>query len=59
MALSLVPAGGAVVTFFHFVTMAPAVSVFSHAFHINGSRRVFGSFNDVDFLSSKSAKNPL
>ena len=32
-------AGGAVVTFFNFETMAPAVAVFFHEYHINGSSR--------------------
>ena len=42
MALFLEPAGGAVVSLFHFVTMAPAVAVFFHECHIDGSRRDCG-----------------
>ena len=47
MALFLESVGGAVVNFFHFVTMALAVAVLFHEFHIDGSRggcgRAFGS----------------
>ena len=47
MDLFLEPAGGAVVNFFNFETMAPAVAVFFHEWPIDGSsrdcRRVFGS----------------
>ena len=41
MALSLVPEGGAVVAFLNFLTMAPAVAIILHEFHIDGSRRVY------------------
>ena len=37
MALFLESAGGAVVTFFHLETMAPAVSVFFHECHVDRS----------------------
>ena len=37
MALFLESAGGAVVSFFHFKTMAPAVAVVFHEGRINGS----------------------
>ena len=37
MALFLEYAGGAVVKFFHFETMAPAVAVLFHECHIDGS----------------------
>ena len=47
MALSLESAGAAVVSLFHFETMAPAVDVFFHEGHIDGSSgdcsRVVGS----------------
>ena len=37
MAFSLESAGAAVVYLFHFETMAPAVAIFLHEGHINGS----------------------
>ena len=37
MAFSLEYAGAAVVSLFHFETMAPAVAVFFHEVHVDGS----------------------
>ena len=50
MAFSLESAGAAVMSLFHFETMDPAVAVFFHEGHIDGSSGDFG--RAVGYISS-------